>query len=314
MKTICITGCNGYMGLALSKHLVDLGHSVIGIGTSKERNVDLDERVVYEVMDVRDTDKLTLVFKKYKIDLIYHLAGIKYVGKCESNPEECFAVNTGGTEAILAAMKEVGVPKIIFASTYAVYEWEGDSVILTEESKTEPKTVYGQSKLKAEQAIMRAEKDGTIKQYQILRFGNIIGTTDELSLKVVASFIDKLVQTAKTGGEVTLSGSTYNTKDGTSARDYLDIKNVIDLMASQVESDVVGVFNVSSNQSVTLKEIVDILEKITGNKIAVSFQERNQNDPSVIKIDNTKIIKNTGWNPKMSMEDTLRLMITKTGF
>jgi UDP-glucose 4-epimerase len=314
MKTICVTGCNGYMGLALSRRLVDCGYNVVGIGTAKERQVNLDASVVYEEVDVRDVAKLTEVFKKHDVDMVYHLAGIKYVGKCESDPEECLSVNAGGTEAVLAAMEAAGVPKMIFSSTYAVYAWEGDNIILTEETKTEPKTVYGQSKLKAERSIIEACQNGAISNYQILRLGNIIGATAEFPLKVAASFIDKLVQTAKVGGEVTLSGSTYNTVDGTSARDYLDIKDVIDLFVLQTESDVIGVFNVSSNKSTTLKGVVNTLEKLTENKIELNFQERNQSDPSVIVIDNTKISKAMDWGPKVSIEETLSLMVAKSEF
>lgn len=314
MKTICITGCNGYIGQALAYKLTKSGHKVIGIGTTLVPSDNLPADVSYENVDVRDTAKLAEVFTKYEVAVVYHLAGIKYVGKCEADPEECMAVNTGGTASVLEAMAKAGVPKIIFASTYAVYAWEGDQINLTEETKCQPKTVYGQSKLAAEALIIDAAKEGKIAEYQILRFGNVIGATDNIPLTQAASFIDKLVQTGRVGGEVTLSGATYGTKDGTSARDYIDVRDAINLMGILVINQNSGVFNVSSGVATTLLECVKIIELSTRKKIVCKFQERNQSDPSVIVIDNQKAKNAFAWECANSITDTLRHLVSKAGY
>jgi UDP-glucose 4-epimerase len=311
MKTICITGCNGYLGLATAARLVANGYRVVGIGTAPLPSVDLVPEAAYEMVDVRDEVSLAAIFKKYEVDVVYHFAGIKYVGKCESNPEECLAVNTGGTESVLRAMAEAKVPKLVFASTYAVYAWDNDVLGLTEDSLTSPKTVYGQSKLAAEKAIITAHQNGSLENYQILRFGNIIGTDDVVLVKVAASFIDKLVQVARVGGEVTLSGSTYNTNDGTSARDFIDIKDVMTLLAKLPESDAMGIFNISSGRTETLLECIQALESLTGQKISYQYQERNPNDPSSITIDNSLVRATFLWEPKYSFVDTLAALVTK---
>lgn len=314
MKTICITGCNGYMGQALAHKLAESGYRVTGIGTSVEPTQNLPVSLVYENADVRDTDKLAEIFIKYEVDAVYHLAGIKYVGKCEANPEECMAVNTGGTESVLAAMAKAGVKKIIFASTYAVYAWDGNNVNLTEETKCLPKTVYGQSKLAAEELIIKAASEGRLLEYQILRFGNVIGVTDSVPLTQAASFIDKLVQAGRAGGEVTLSGATYSTADGTSARDYIDVRDVIGLLAILANSHPSGVFNVSSAVATTLLECVKIIELATRKKIVCKFQERNQSDPSVIVIDNQKAKTNFAWQCDYSITDSLRNLVSKASY
>lgn len=311
MKTICITGCNGYLGLALAASLVAEGYRVVGVGTSLERSPDLVREAHYETVDVRDTTRLAEILRANEVEVVYHFAGIKYVGKCENNPEECYAINTKGTESVLAAMTAASVGHIVFASTYAVYAWNMDILCLTEDSETIPATVYGKSKLAAEQAIITAHQSGALATYQILRFGNVIGAADAVPVRAAASFIDKLVQTARLGGEVTLSGSTYATKDGASARDYIDIRDVVTLLLLLPESSVVGAYNVSAGRAETLLQCIQTLESITGKTISHQYQERNPNDPSNITIDNSRAKTAFLWKPIYSFEATLNELVAK---
>lgn len=308
MKTICVTGINGYLGSATARKFIDLGCKVVGLGTSSDSSSSLSEEVIYEVADIRDTDRLAEIFEKYQIEVVYHFAAIKYVGLCEKDPDTCLSVNTEGTRSVVEAMGRVKVPKIIYASTYAVYEWKGDVVNLSEESPTNPKTVYGQSKLKAEEVIKKAYQDKTISEYQILRYGNIIGNTEEAPLRTVQSFIDKLVVASKNDESVTLSGNTFATEDGTAARDFIDVRDVVSANILALASQESGVYNISSGSNTTLEQIINILEDLSGKPIEHSYAERSPEEPSVINIQNQKAVSSLKWKPQYSTQDTIKYL------
>lgn len=310
MKSVCITGVGGYLGLATAHSLLDRGYLVFGIDTFKERPSDLPKEVVYGQIDILDTVSLVNFFKENHIEVVYHFAGIKYVGKCEQDPELCFSVNKDGTASVLRAMEEASVKKIIYSSTYAVYSWGDDILNLTEESLLGPQTVYGKSKLEAEHLIEESYNKKNISEYCILRYGNIIGCSDNVPLRTVQSFIDKLVFSSRTTESVVLNGSDFNTKDGTVARDFIDVRDVVNVNLHALQDRETGVYNISSGSATTLLEIIQIINEQTGKDIRHSFALRQEGDPSSIIVDSTKAYQVFKWQPEFSITETLRQLIT----
>jgi len=314
MKSVCITGVGGYLGLATAHSLLEKGYLVFGVDTFKERPFDLPKEVLYGSMDIRDTVSLTNFFEENSIEVIYHFAGIKYVGKCEQDPELCFSVNKDGTSSVLRAMEEVGVGKIIYSSTYAVYSWGNDILSLTEESLLGPQTVYGKSKLEAERLIEEAYNKKNISEYCILRYGNIIGCSDSVPLRTVQSFIDKLVFSSRATESVVLNGSDFNTKDGTVARDFIDVRDVVKINLLALQDGVTGIYNISSGTATTLLEIIQIINSETGKDIRHSFTTRQEGDPSSIIVVNTKVQQAFNWQPDFPVAETIRQLITRAQY
>jgi UDP-glucose 4-epimerase len=307
MKTVCITGIGGYLGLATAYKLVEVGYKVVGIGSSPIRPDSLPVGVVYAGIDIRDVSALAEFFTKHEVSAVYHFAAIKYVGKCEADPVLCYEINTKGTEAVLAAMKIAAVPHIVYASTYAVYDWSGDIVTLTENTPTKPATVYGNSKLQSEAAIMRAYEVEDILRYHILRYGNIVGAVPELPIHTPQSFLDKMVVATKTGETITLNGGDYSTKDGTVARDFIDVRDVVQvnqLVLTQSES---AIYNVSSGVATTLKELIDLCEVSSETKITLTVNPETGSEPSSITIDSSKL----AWQPIHQLSSTVKLLLEK---
>ncbi len=305
MKTICITGIGGYLGLATAFKLREAGYTVIGIGSKSERPKNLPSDVIYTVIDIRDEVALATFFRQHEVATIYHFAAIKFVGKCETEPELCYDINTKGTKMVLAAMRAANVPHIIYASTYAIYDWTGDQLILTESTPTMPLTVYGKSKLKSEQAIKEAAEIGQIARYHILRYGNIVGAIAEIHQHTPQSFLDKIVLATKTGDTIALNGEDYNTSDGSVARDFIDIRDVVSvnmMVLSRTES---GIYNVSSGVATTLRQLIILSEKVSSNTITVTVNQKNGKEPSLITVDNTKVKNELGFQPRTNLEQTI---------
>lgn len=311
MKSVCITGIGGYLGLATAYKLVAEGHSVVGIGSSVETPENLPEGVVYVGIDIRDAEAMAEFFTTYQVTTVYHFAGIKYVGKCEADPEMCFAINTQGTVAVLSAMETAQVPHIIYASTYVVYDLTGDQVTLTEDSPINPATVYGQSKLQSEDHIKTFADANKIERYHILRYGNVVGAVPQLPSHTPQNFIDKIMVATQTGETIAVNGDDYNTADGTVARDFIDIRDVVECNVRMLAHDKSGTFNVSSGTATTLKQLITLCEEVSGNKLTVTVNPRNGNEPASITIKNGHLERAINFTPQYTLRDTVPLLLAK---
>lgn len=311
MSSICITGIGGYLGLATAYKLVEEGYSVVGIGSNENAPENLPRGVVYAGIDIRDVAALASFFTTHQVTTVYHFAGIKYVGKCEADPELCYAINTEGTSAVVAAMEQARVSHIVYASTYVVYDLAKDHILLTESSPTKPTTVYGMSKLKSETHILEAHAAGKITQYHIMRYGNIIGAVPEVIRHTAQNFIDKVALATYTGESITINGDTYHTIDGSSARDFADIRDVVSANLLVLTDTQSNIYNVSSGEATTLKQLIMQCEKVSGKSLTVTVSPKTGNEPSSITIENTCIKNVLGFYPRYSLRETVALLITK---
>lgn len=308
MKSICITGIGGYLGLATAFKLIEMGHVVVGIGSHPDRPNALPGGVIYAGIDIRDTATLTTFFTEHNVGTVYHFAAIKYVGKCEADPELCFGINTDGTTAVLDAMAIAGVPHIIYASTYAVYDWSGDQLLLSEVSATNPKTVYGASKLKSEAQIITYAAQGKIERYHILRYANIVGAIPELPAHLPQSFLDKIILATQTDDTITINGDSYNTDDGSVARDFVDIRDVVSAHVLVLSSPKSATYTVSSAVATTLKSLIAQAENISQANIATMVTQAGGTEPSSITISHAQITSELGWNPTYTLPQTIELL------
>lgn len=311
MKTVAITGIGGYLGLSTAYVLTKAGYTVIGFGSNLVRPPHLPEGVVYQSIDINDTEAVAQFFKTYQVDVVYHFAAIKYVGVCEADPIKCQRINVDGTRSVLEAMVMADVPHIIYASTYAVYAWEGVHVLLQEDSTTNPVTVYGRSKLESEALILESANHGHIKSYQILRYANIVGAIPELSAHTPQSFLDKIITASYSGEVININGGQYDTIDGSVARDFVDISDVADIHLQLVNYVRSGIFNVSSGRSTTLKQLVTLTEETTGKAVKVEVVPAAATEPATIIVDNTLIREALEWSNKKSLKETIGTLSSK---
>jgi UDP-glucose 4-epimerase len=306
-KTICITGVNGFLGSATAAAFVAAGHRVIGVGTTPVPASAVVPEVVYRALDINDTDSLTTLFREFGVEEVYHLAGIKYVGICENDPERCRLVNHTGTESILAAMKAAQVTHIVFASTYIVYDTTAEVVVVDETSILAPTTVYGQTKLAAEESIVAAQKAGDIETYQILRYGNVIGRALPGSFKV-ESMIDRIVDAALRETPITLLGTEHKTIDGTIARDFVAVQDVVNAHVLLVDNIQSSIYNIASGVPVTLRQIITAVESVTGKTVAIEVKPANQ-EPDSVTVVSHKANETFGWRATTPLIDTVRQLV-----
>jgi UDP-glucose 4-epimerase len=248
-------------------------------------------------MDVRDFDTIMKKFKEFKIDsswTVIHLAAkVTSVGSLKE-PHEFLRTNVYGTLNVLEAMRLFEVPKIVFPSSAVVYGSKIDGT-LNEDSPHAPDNPYGLSKHMDEQLIkMYSERYGL--NYLIVRPTFVYGP-DQVEKNVLQQIMDCGIS----GEEFVVFG------DGTHIRMPVYIDDMIDALMVGVEYDKNDIFNIAGSRPVTINEMISIVKKhgdfdVTRKTSKFAF-------PQVV--DTTKVNKELGWSPKITIEEGIKRCLEK---
>lgn len=243
-KNILATGGAGYIGSHVVVELLQANHRVVildNFENSDRRSVAripqiANGSIVLVEGDVRDEQVVSELLRHYRIDAVIHLAGKKAVGESVADPLLYFHDNLLGAIALLRAMLEAGVHKLVFSSSATVY---GIPKVLPipETAPTGVTNPYGRTKLMIEEMIddlVMAEPDF---QAISLRYFNPVGAHSsgligENPKGMPNNLFPYVAQTAiGQRKEVQVFGSDYDTPDGTGVRDYI---HVVDLAQGHV--------------------------------------------------------------------------------
>lgn len=305
-KKILVTGGAGYIGSHVVKLLGEQGFEVVvfdNLSTGHREAVLHGELIVGELAD---QDAIRAVFKKHEIEAIIHFAGSIIVPESVEKPLMYYRNNVINTQNLLEVAREFKVGKFIFSSTAAVYGFEGDG-FYTEESPKKPINPYGRSKLMIEnmlEDLAFAQKDF---HYIALRYFNVAGA--DLSGKIgqwskVSTHLIKIALEAVTGKrkELQIFGTDYKTPDGTCVRDYI---HVLDLASAHVlalqyllKNPVSQVFNCGYGKGSSVREVIDVIKKVTGVDFPVREVGRRTGDPDFLVSVPDKIKEVLGWKPQ----------------
>lgn len=157
---VLVTGGAGYIGSHTLIELMAQGHEVCVLDNYTNATPEVLTRVrrlsngpMIDLRgDVRDAAMLDRVMQDFAPEAVVHFAGLKAVGESQQKPLAYYDVNVGGTLALLHAMDRAGCRRIIFSSSATVYG-EPDYLPYDEAHPTRPTSVYGRTKLMAEQVL-----------------------------------------------------------------------------------------------------------------------------------------------------------------
>jgi len=274
IKTALITGSSGYLGNHLAKSLKKSGWKVVGIGHNRLSNNQYIDLMFYG--DIRDQEFLDSVFRRIKINTVFHLAARIEAGISFEEPTEFYSVNCGGTTILLNCMNRAKVKNIVFSSTAAVYKAQNRPI--KEDDEKADNSPYGFSKLCAEYAIKASGLN-----YVIFRYFNLTGADPDNEFgeahEPETHLIPRLLENLN---NFEINGNDYDTPDGTCIRDYVHVSdvasahvNAADYLNKNKES---VVLNLGTGKGYSILEIITELEKITGNKINYTVKPRRQGD------------------------------------
>ena len=298
-----ITGAAGFLGAALANHLVQSGHLVRGLDDLSAGNPDtLDTRVIFTRGDVNDRPKLWTLLQD--IDCVYHLAARVAVAESVLFPKEYNAVNVGGTVSLMEAMRDVGVGRVVFISSGAVYG-EQSQQPLVEDITPDPGSPYAVSKLASEYYVRTIGRLWGIDTVS-LRVFNAYGPGQNLPAShppVIPFFLRNAVR----GGSIVIHS------DGKQTRDYVYVDDVVRAMVSAATAPSLNnlVINVGSGIETDIRSLVQIIQHQTNSKSEVIFNPRS--DPGVARMcaDLTLAKEKLNYNPQISLEEGLRLTLER---
>lgn len=298
---VLVTGGAGYIGSVVCERLVEEGHdtTVVDDLSTGHREAVPDAAELVEV-DLRDRAALRQALTGRSFDAVMHLAASSLVGESMEDPGKYFQNNVGGGVNLLDVALDCGVRKFVLSSTAATYG-EPESVPIREDAPTIPTNPYGESKLLFERILAWYERLRDLK-WVSLRYFNAAGAsaTRGEDRDHETHLIPLVLRAAATGGEVKMFGDDYSTPDGTCVRDYIHILDLADahLCAMKaMERNVGGVFNLGNGAGFSVKEVVDVAEKVTGKSVRASVAPRRPGDPATLIASSEKAQKMLEWTP-----------------
>ncbi|UJF26094.1 UDP-glucose 4-epimerase GalE [Planococcus sp. 107-1] len=312
--SILICGGAGYIGSHTVKELIGNYDVVVLDNLTTGFPFLLNEKATFINGDLGDEETLDKVFTEHNIEAVFHFAANSLVGESVTQPLKYYQNNVGATIMLLKKMVEYGVDKFIFSSTAATYGIP-ETAIITENNPTKPINPYGRSKLMVERILADTAKAHDFK-YVILRYFNAagahasgeIGESHDPESHLIPIILQHLLGERE---KISVFGTDYETRDGTCIRDYVHVTDLANAHILAYEGLVKGVveneiFNLGNGSGYSVKEVIDLCEKVSGKKAVIDYTERRLGDPAVLVASSQKIQDILGWTPKYKLEEIIK--------
>ncbi|MEE8392593.1 MAG: NAD-dependent epimerase/dehydratase family protein [Anaerolineae bacterium] len=298
-----VTGGAGFLGAALSNRLAHDGHQVRVIDDlSAGDPTRLDERVLFTRGDVADRPKLWTLLQD--VDCIYHLAARVLVSESILYPREYNEVNVGGTVSVMEAMRDVGVRRVVFTSSGAVYGEQAHQPV-REDLPPNPQSPYAVSKLAAEYYVRTIGALWGIETV-ILRVFNAYGPGQNLPPShppVMPRFLHQALR----GGSLVIFGG------GGQTRDFVYVDDAVDaLVAASTAVDVDRrIINVGSGRATSINELATLIADVVGQKAEVLHSPAESGGVSRLCADLSTARQLLGYEARVNLTQGLRLTMER---
>ncbi len=294
---VLITGGAGFIGKALANYLAEQQHHVRVIDDlSAGEKVGLDSRVDFTRGDVRDIPKLWGLLRG--VDCVYHLAARVSVPESILYPVEYNAVNVGGTVALMTAMRDAGVRRVILASSGAAYGEQPHQPV-SEKAEMRPTSPYAVSKLAAEYYVQAIGALWKIESV-VLRIFNAYGPHQQLPPSH-APVIPRFLKQALSGGSLVVFGN------GKQSRDFVYIDDVVRALerAATIQNIDGACINIASGNDTTMTQLIDEIEALIGTRVHRLYNEEEASGVSHLGADISLAAKLLDWSPRVSLREGL---------
>ncbi len=308
---LLVTGGAGYIGSHATRALRAAGHDVVVYDDLSEGFEKAVLGAPLVVADILDTETLAATLKGREIDAVLHFAARCYVGESMEKPDLYWRINRDGTRSLLKAMGAVGVHKLVFSSTCAVYGLP-DQVPLVEDMPHRPLSVYGETKSAMEAEIAQAV-DSSPLEAVIFRYFNAAGASVDAVLgehhDPETHLIPLALMAARDGRTLTVNGNDYPTADGTCIRDYVHVCDLADAHVRGVERLLDGkpglTANLGSGHGNSVLEILEAVRSVTGLPLETLTGPRRPGDPAALYAAADRARELLGWQPEYTRIETI---------
>ncbi len=295
---ILVTGGAGFLGSALANTLAQQGHEVLVVDDLSAGDLTrLHKQVLFHRGSVLDRPKLWTLL--HGVECVYHLAARVLVAESILYPYDYNKVNVGGTVMLLEAMRDLGIPRLVIASSGAIYGEQNEQPI-SEAAPPNPRSPYAVSKLAAEHY---AQTIGAIWGIATttLRIFNVYGPGQSLPPSH-PPVVPRFLQQASGDGSVVIFG------DGTQTRDFVYLDDVVTALITAGTTDRIGgqTFNIGSGRDTSINQLSKIILAITKSESNIIYNAAGSVGVSRLQANITAAQKYLGYTPQVSLESGLR--------
>jgi UDP-glucose 4-epimerase len=307
MKTLVVGGA-GYIGSVVVRLLLAEGHGVTVLDDLSTGHADsVPAEAEFVQGDIRTASD---VLRGNGFDAILHFAAKSLVGESVMHPARYWHTNVVGSRALLDAITEHEVPRLVFSSTAATYG-EPDELPITEDTPARPTNTYGATKLAVDMMITN-ECAATPLAAVSLRYFNVAGAafgagerhgTETHLIPIALDAVDGRRD------KLDIYGDDYPTPDGTAIRDYVHVADlarahVLALTAAAPSEHLIC--NLGNGNGFSVREVISCVEEVTGLPLPVAAAPRRAGDPARLVASAQRARERLGWEPEFD----LRRMVT----
>ena len=297
MKSI-ITGGGGFIGSHLCESLVEQGHEVLVLDNfslgKKDNLKKIKNKVTILKRDIRDLNSINNLFRG--VQNVYHLAALADIVPSIENPDDYYSTNVTGTYNVLKASIDNNIKRFIYSASSSCYGIP-KKFPTKETSEISPQYPYALTKRLGEELVIHFAKIYNLNATS-LRFFNVYGPRARTSGNYGAVFGVFLAQ--KIANEpFTIVG------DGKQTRDFTFVSDIVDaiIKVSKKNNLSGNIFNVGSGKTISINKIVHLLE---GKKRRIP---KRPGEPDITFADISEIKRKTGWKPKISINEGIKIML-----
>jgi UDP-glucose-4-epimerase GalE len=316
---ILVTGGLGFVGSHFVWAAALEGQRVVVLDDgSAGRPAPLPAEVTVERGDIADAPQLRLLLERHRVDGVVHFAGLIQVGESVRQPARYMDVNVIRSLRLLEVLREVGVARVVFSSTAAVYG-NPERVPIPEGAPKSPVNPYGATKLAFEHAL-EAYGNAYGLRWAALRYFNASGAHPDGHLREShdpETHLLPLVIDAALGRRpaLTVFGTDYPTLDGTCVRDYIHVSDLAEAhlraLAVLASGRTLGALNLGTGSGYSVREVLGVAREVIGVDVPHSFGARRDGDPPSLVADASAARAILSWQPargdlRVILEDALR--------
>ncbi len=303
---ILVTGGAGYIGSHACKRLAAAGYTPVVYDNLSRGNRWAVKWGPFEHGDTSDFGRLSQVLQTYKPVGVMHFAAFAYVGESVEDPLMYYANNVSGTATLLNAVVRYGPIPFVFSSTCASYG-NPEELPISESHPQRPINPYGYTKLVAERMLLDAERAHGLR-WVALRYFNAAGADPDAETGEAhdpeTHLIPLVIKAARSGKPVRLFGDDYETDDGSCIRDYVHVVDLAEAHVAAAKYLLGGgksrALNLANSKGFSVKEVVRVVEQVSGLTVPVEIVARRPGDPAVLIGDARNARELLGWKPSRS--------------
>ncbi|MCR4889193.1 MAG: NAD-dependent epimerase/dehydratase family protein [Ruminococcus sp.] len=317
MNKVMVTGGAGYIGSHIVRKLAESGYYVLSLDKAPPLRIE-HERIIEYTIDLKNTVELDKLFKENTdIECIIHCAGELGIKRSFLEKELFYSENVYAMDCLLNAMIQNKIHNIIFSSSAAVYPNSNKPLAEGTVLYPEYMSPYSLSKYIGEEKLRSISSQYGIN-YIAFRYFNIWGC-DLFNPSIVKKYLEidnilpNLINVSNRNNSIIINGNDYDTVDGTCVRDYLDVRELarLHIMAlkrltsSGWAHDLNGVYNAGSGNELSVFQLINIFNHITGASMTPIYAERRNGDASYLCANIEKTRKTFSWNPQINYEELI---------